>query len=125
MILPQSFKDKIKRAMTEGVGKVFGAVTDNKLVDVMKDKMGADKVKGALAGRNDLFNDRNLNVYRRPGDRAAAAAAAAAAAPNWQSARDADEFGDPEAAYYDAASMNGSFMSAADVRVSPQCSDIK
>lgn len=97
-LLPASFKAKVKQAMEKGVGKVFGAITNN-------------KVAGALAAKPDLFKDRNYNVYRRPGDRAIAAASAAGG-PYRSSVED---FADPEAGFFDAASQNGSFMSAVEV----------
>lgn len=101
-LLPKSFKAKIKQAMDEGVGKVFGAVTNNKLA-------------GALKNKNDRFEDRNLNVYRRPGDRAIAAAAAAAGGHTYQQSVRSDQFADPEAGFFDTTSQNGSFMSAIEV----------
>lgn len=106
-LLPKSLKAKIKRAMDEGVGAVFGAVTDNKLA-------------GALKSKNDRFKDRNLNVYRRPGDRALAAAASAAGAGPYQRSVTSEQFADPEAGFFDTNSQNGSFMSAVEVSDSSQ-----
>jgi hypothetical protein len=91
-------KAKIKLAMEQGVTQVFGAVANNKLTD-------------KLAGRSELFNDRNYNVYLRPGDRAMAAARGTGGSMR----PSAQEFEDPEAGFYDANSQNGSFMSATEV----------
>jgi hypothetical protein len=86
--IPNKLKAKIKLAMEQGVTKVFGAVTNNK-----------------------LFNDRNYNVYLRPGDRAMAAASGTGGSMS----PSAEEFEDSEAGFYDANSQNGSFMSATEV----------
>lgn len=65
-VLPQKFKEKVQQAMQQGIGSVFGKVT-GKVSGKMKDSVGS---KISLSGRNDIFEDRNLYVYRRPGDAA-------------------------------------------------------
>lgn len=65
-VLPQKFKEKVQQAMQQGIGSVFGKVT-GKVSGKMKDSVGS---KISLSGRNEIFEDRNLNVYRRPGDAA-------------------------------------------------------
>eukprot|EP00892_Ulva_mutabilis_P005047 jgi/Ulvmu1/2914/UM147_0012.1 len=89
--LPATFKEKVQKAMNQGISEVFNV--KGKVKGKMQDSLGQ---KLSLSGGDDIFDDRNLYVYRQPGDQTQAYKRLEDIGPN--------QFADPMG--------TGSFMSA-------------